>query len=161
MTAVVRRMLLHSRMYRLVTSYRYVAVDLPRTTASALGAALLGFAATHVYILVSEPVVPLYLVIYVWVLVAVCIAAGVALALAPGPIARVGRAVGAGTSVVFLVGYVTSRLTGLPALPGVRGWWDYAPGTLAALCAVAYLAISGAVLLGITVARPEEQHWHD
>lgn len=161
MTAVVRRMPLHSRMYRLLTSYRYVAVDLPRSTAAALAAALLGLAATHVYILGSEPVVPLYLVIYMWVLVVVCIGAGVVLAVAPGPMARVGRTVGAVASVVFLVGYVTSRLTGLPALPGVRGWWDYAPGTVAALCALACLALTAALLLGITVARPEEQHWHD
>lgn len=161
MTTVTQRAFRRSAAYRRLTAYRYVAVNLPRTTTAVLIAALLILAAAHGYMVRNEPRVPGYLVGYTILLVAACVATSAALAFGGETLARAARAVGAVLCLGFVVAYAVSRATGLPGLPQVRGWWDWAPGTVAGAGALLYLAVELAVLAGVAVARPEMQEWHD
>lgn len=161
MTTLTRRAIRNSAVYRKLTVYRYVAVDLPRTTTAVLIAALLTLAGAHVYMVRNEPQVPGYLLGYTVLLVVACVATSAALAFGSSALARAGRAVGAVLCLGFVVAYAVSRATGLPELPQVRGWWDWAPGTLAGAGALLYLAVELAVVAGVAVARPERQAWHD
>lgn len=161
MTTIARRAVRDSAVYRKLTVYRYVAVDLPRTTTAVLCVALLVLAGAHVYMARNEPWVPAYLVVYIVVLVAACLAAIAAMAFGGSALARAGRAVGAVLCAGFVVAYAVSRATGLPELPQVRGWWDWAPGSIAGASALLYLGVALAVAAGVAVARPEEQAWHD
>ena len=114
MTTVVRWMFRDSTLYRRLTVYRYVAVDLPRTTTAVLVAALLVLAGAHGYMLRSEPEVPAYLVGYGVVVVAGCAATIAALVFGGARAARTGRTVGAVLCAGFVVAYAVSRATGLP-----------------------------------------------
>jgi hypothetical protein len=138
---------------------RYAAVDLPRTTTAAGAALLLGLGGVHLYVLLREAGLPNYLRVGFGFLIACCV---VAAALVCGSrTARAGWALGGLVCLAFLVVYVVSRLAGLPGLPEVRGWWDSAPGSVAGVCALTFLAVITAIVLGITVAHPRAQHWHD
>ncbi|MDR7170240.1 hypothetical protein J2W56_003991 [Nocardia kruczakiae] len=138
---------------------RYAAVDLPRTTTAAGAALLLGLGGVHLYVLVREDALPTYLRVGFAILIAWC--AGAAALVCGARTARAGWALGGLASLTFLVVYVLSRLAGLPGLPEVRGWWDSAPGSVAGTCALGFLAVTAAIVLGVTVARPQRQHWHD
>ncbi|WP_147471669.1 oxidoreductase [Nocardia stercoris] len=136
-----------------------MAFDLPGVTTALGMASLLGAAAVHLYLLGTETGLPGYLTAYFVVLSAGWIFAAVMMAL--GRFADRGWLLAGLVSAVFLVGYVLSRLTGLPGLPAVKYRWDFTPGTVALLCAALFLAVWVSVLLGINVAHPRKRDWHD
>lgn len=140
----------------------YVAFNLPRAVTASGGALLLGVAATHVYLLASQPAVPVLFVVYAVGVAACCLLAAAAMWLSR--YLRVLRAAwmcGDGISILFIAVYLTSRLTPLSGLVGITGRWDIAPGTLAGACALGFLAVHLSVLLGINVAYPHHQQWSD
>lgn len=148
-----------TRMYRLVTVYRYVAFNLPKLTTAIGVGLLLGTAAVHIYLLGAVESLPAYLAGYFVVLALVCVlGAGMMLA---GRFARRGWLLGTVVSVVFLVAYIVTRFTGLPMAPEGNRWWDFPPGTVAIGCAVLFVAVHASVLLGINVAHPQKRVWHD
>jgi hypothetical protein len=49
----------------------------------------------------------------------------------------------------------------LPGLVALTGRWDVAPGSWAGACALGFIAVHMSVLLGINVAYPQRQNWHD
>jgi hypothetical protein len=152
----------HSRPYEWLRLKGYVAFNLPRTV-SMLGAALLtGIAAIHVYVLTSQPALPMYFVVYAATLGACCLLAAAFLWLGRNPLLpQLGWFFGDLVSVVFLGVYLASRAATLPGLAAVTGRWDFAPGTFAGAFALGFIAVHMSVLLGINVAYPQRQHWSD
>jgi hypothetical protein len=151
-----------SRLYELLRLKGYVAFNLPRTVTS-LGAALLtGIAAAHVYVVASQPALPVYFVAYVATLGACCLFTATLLWLGRNPVVpQLGWFLGDLVSVVFLALYVASRAVILPGLIAVTGRWDFAPGSLAGAFALGFIAVHISVLLGINVAYPQRQPWFD
>lgn len=135
----------------------YVAFDLPRTV-TAVGAPLLtGVAAVHVYLLATQPDVPMYFVGYVAVLAAGCLVAVAAMASGAGS----GWYLGSAVCLGFLGVYLVSRFAGPPGLVALTGRWDVAPGSLAMALAAGFLAVHTTVLSGVNAAFPHRQGWHD
>jgi hypothetical protein len=151
-----------SKLYELLRLRGYVAFNLPRTV-SVLGAALLiGIAAVHVYVLTSQPALPMYFFVYTAILGACCLLTAASLWLGRNPrVPQLAWFFGDLVSVVFVGLYVASRTTALPGLVSVTGRWDFAPGTLAGAFALGFVAIHMSVLLGINVAYPRRQPWFD
>lgn len=140
----------------------YVAFNIPRTV-TALGAALLiGIVAFHVYLLTTEPDLPMYFTVYFAVLTFGCVAAGGAIWFGRNPaVPQRGWYLGSAVCTVFLAIYLISRFAGLPGLVALTGRWDVAPGTFAMACAAGFLAVHTTVLSGINVAYPQRRDWHD
>lgn len=150
------------RLYRTLTLGGYVAFNLPRTVTAAGGALLAGVAATHAYVLVSEPGLSAYFVVYSVALIVGCLLAAGAMWLALNPqVPQLGWFLGDLVSVIFLGVYLASRTPSLPGLVAVTGRWDVAPGTLALACAGAFVGLHISVLLGINVAFGQHRDWHD
>ena len=151
-----------SRAYDWLRLSGYVAFNLPRTV-TMLGTALLtGIAAAHVYVLTSQPPLPVYFVVYAAILGACCLLAASFLWLGRNPrVPQLGWFFGDLVSVVFLGVYLASRVATLPGLVAVTGRWDFAPGTLAGAFALGFIAVHISVLLGINVAYPQRQRWSD
>ncbi|HZY75873.1 MAG TPA: hypothetical protein VFE40_06110 [Jatrophihabitantaceae bacterium] len=148
-------------MTALVSFYRHIAFDLPRTTTAAGIALLLGMAAIRLCLL-AEHDQPTYLAAYFTVLGACAMLA--ALGMLAGrwlAIVRAGWALGSVVALASLAMYLASRTIGLPQLPQLIGRWDYAPGTLGMVLSGAFLATHFAVLTGRTVSWPLHQEWHD
>lgn len=140
----------------------YVAFNLPRTVTALGGLLLLGIVVTHVYVLTRETGLPVYFIIYAAVLIAGCLLAAGAMWLAVNPVLpQLGWLLGDLLSVIFLGLYVASRTASLPGLVALTGRWDIAPGTWALACAAGFIAVHISVLLGINVAYPQRQNWHD
>lgn len=140
----------------------YVAFDLPRTVTGLAGSLLIGLVGVHVYLLATQPGLPLYFMIYAAVLIAGCLIAAAAMALALKPqVPQAGWYFGSFVSGVFLLIYLGSRFASLPGLVALTGRWDLAPGTLAAAFAAGFVAVHATVLSGINVAYPQRQNWHD
>jgi hypothetical protein len=151
-----------SQLYELLRLKGYVAFNLPRTV-SMLGAALLiGIAAVHVYLLTSQPALPMYFIVYTAIVEACCLLTAASLWLGRNPrVPQLGWFFGDLVSVVFLGLYLASRATTLPGLVAVTGRWDFAPGTFAGAFALGFIAVHMSVLLGINVAYPQRQPWFD
>ncbi|WP_424080377.1 oxidoreductase [Mycobacterium sp.] len=151
-----------TQLYELLRLKGYVAFNLPRTV-SMLGAALLiAIAAAHMYVLTSQPALPMYFFVYAAILVACCLLAAVSLWLGRNPrVPQLGWFFGDLVSVVFLGLYLFSRQATLPGLVAVTGRWDFAPGTFASAFALGFIAVHMSVLLGINVAYPQRQPWFD
>lgn len=151
-----------SQLYEWLRLKGYVAFNLPRLV-STLGATLLtGIAGIHVYVLISRPARPMYLVVYTASVVGCCLVTAMALWFARNP--RVPQAAwlfGDLVSVVLLGVYLASRAVALPGLVAITGRWDFAPGTLAGALALVFVTVHMSVLLGINVAYPQRQHWSD
>lgn len=130
---------------------------------TALGASLLmGLVAVHVYLLASEPALPLYFPVYCAVLIAGCVIAAGALVFGFKPlIPQGGWYFGSCVCLVFLGIYLVSRLIDIRGLEALTGRWDFAPGTLAMALAAGFIAVHTTVLSGINVAYPHRRHWHD
>ena len=109
MGAVIERWK-RSQLYEWLRLKGYVAFNLPRTV-SMLGAALLiGIAAAHVYVLTSQPALPMYFVVYAAILEACCLLAAASLWLGRNPrVPQLGWFFGDLVSVVFLGVYLASR----------------------------------------------------
>jgi hypothetical protein len=140
----------------------YVAFNLPRTITALGGFLLTGIAAAHVYVLTIETALPVYFLIYCALLISSCLLAAGAIWISINPrVPPLGWLVGSLVSVVFLGCYLASRVTSLQGLVVVTGRWDVAPGTFAAAFAASFIALYISVLLGINVAYPQQQNWHD
>ena len=161
MSAVIERWK-RSQLYEWLRLKGYVAFNLPRTV-TLLGAALLiGIAAVHVYVLTSQPALPMYFFVYTAILEACCLLTAASLWLGRNPrVPQLGWFFGDLVSVVFLGLYLASRATALPGLVAVTGRWDFAPGTFAGAFALGFIAVHMSVLLGINVAYPQRQPWFD
>jgi hypothetical protein len=161
MSAVIERFK-RSQLYELLRLKGYVAFNLPRTV-SLIGAGLLiGIAAAHLYVLTSQPALPIYFVIYVVILDACCLLTAASLWLGRNPrVPQLGWFFGDLISIVFLGLYLASRPAPLPGLIAITGRWDFAPGTLAGAFALGFIAVHISVLLGINVAYPQRQQWTD
>ncbi|OBI46102.1 oxidoreductase [Mycobacterium kyorinense] len=140
----------------------YVAFDLPRTVTALGGVLLLGIVAAHIYVLTRETSPPVYFVIYAAALIAGCLLAAGVMWLGLNPrLPQLGWLLGDLVSLVFLGLYLASRAASMPGLVAVTGRWDVAPGTWALACAGGFIAVHMTVLLGINVAYPQRQNWHD
>lgn len=146
----------------LLTLNGYVAFDVPRAVTGLGVSLLMGVVAVHVYLLATEPGLPVYFVIYAAVLIAACAGAAGAMVFAFKPLVpQRGWYFGSLVCSVFLVIYLVSRFVSLPGLVALTGRWDLAPGTMAMALAGGFLAVHTTVLSGINVAYPQRQNWHD
>jgi hypothetical protein len=159
MTAVLR----WTGLGKLVSCYRYIYFNGPRTTL-ALGMVLvLGVGAIHLYLLVTDQALargvasPAYLDVYFTLLFASALLA--ALSMATGR--RPGWALGSLASAATIMMYVVSRVWGLPDLPLLVRWWDYPLGTFVLALAAMFLGLHFSVMTGLNVAYPDRRDWHD
>lgn len=151
-----------SRLHEWLRLKGYVAFDLPRTVTALGGFLLMGIVATHVYVLTTEPALPVYFLAYCAVVFTGCLLAAGAMCLGSNPrVPQLGWFLGSLVSVIFVGWYVASRAVSLPGLVALTGRWDFAPGTFAAAFAAGFVAVHMSVLLGINVAYPRHQNWHD
>lgn len=151
-----------SRIYRMLRLGGYVAFNVPRAVTALGGVLLLGIVVAHLYVLTRETALPLYFVVYAVLLIAGCLLAAGAMWLAVNPLVpQLGWLLGDLVSVIFLGLYLASRPMSLPGLVALTGRWDVAPGSWAGACALGFIAVHMSVLLGINVAYPQRQNWHD
>jgi len=151
-----------SRLSRWLRLNGYVAFDLPRTVTALGGLLLVGIIVAHAYVLATQQALPLYFVLYCAVLITACMLAAGGMWLAVKPRApQLGWFAGDLVSVVVIVLYFASRAASLPGLIALTGRWDFAPATFALAFAGAFVAVHMSVLLGINVAYPQRQGWHD
>nr|WP_232070265.1 oxidoreductase [Mycobacterium noviomagense] len=151
-----------SKMYRMLRLGGYVAFNVPRTVTALGGGLLLGIVVAHLYVLARETALPVYFVVYATLLIAGCVLAAGTMWLAVNPrIPQLGWLLGDLVSVVFLGLYLGSRPVALPGLVALTGRWDVAPGSFAGAFALGFIAVHMSVLLGINVAYPQRQNWHD
>lgn len=140
----------------------WVAFNLPRAVTALGGSLLTGLVAVHVYVLATRPYLPGYFVAYVLALAVACLVAASAMLIGIKPsVPQAGWHLGSLVCSVFLVVYLVTRWAGPPALGAVTARWDFAPGTLAMVCAAAFIAVHTTVLSGINVAYPQRQQWYD
>ncbi|MDG3010869.1 oxidoreductase [Rhodococcus sp. D2-41] len=151
-----------TRLYRMLTAYRYLAFNLPRAVTGSGMVLLLGVAAPQIYAVTEGRSLPAYLVAYLCLLVVGLLLAACSL-LTGGSADDQPRGWWAGSAmcVIFFGVYLGSRGAGLPGMPELKGWWDYAPGTFAGAFALAYLGLHGSIILGINVAHPQRRCWHE
>lgn len=151
-----------SRVYRMLRLGGYVAFDLPRTATALGGLLLAGIVGTHLYVLTRETALPAYFVVYAVVLMVGCLLAAATMWLGVNPrVPQLGWLLGDLVSVIFIGLYLASRPVSLPGLVALTGRWDVAAGNLAASFAMGFVAVHLSVLLGINVAYPQRQNWHD
>lgn len=140
----------------------YVAFNVPRAVTALGGVLLLGIVVTHLYVLDRATGLPVYFLVYAVALMAGCVLAAAAMWLAVNPrVPQLGWLLGDAVSVVFLGLYLLGRAVSLPGLVALTGRWDVAPASFAAAFALGFLAVHMSVLLGINVAYPQRQNWHD
>jgi hypothetical protein len=151
-----------SRLFRVLSLGGYVAFDLPRVV-TGLGACLLiGIAATHAYVWISQDTLPRYFQVYAAVVIALCLVFAGSMGFGRNPhVAQAGWFFGSLLAVAILAVDVGTRVVSLPGLVAVTGRWDFAPATFALAFAGAFIGLHGSVLLGINVAYPRRQHWED
>jgi hypothetical protein len=151
-----------SRLFRVLSLGGYVAFDLPRVVTGLGAVLLLSIAAAHVYILISQPELPAYFVVYAIVVIAGCLAVAGSIGFGRNPaVAQAGWFFGDLLAVLFLGVAVGTRIVSLPGLAALTGRWDFVPVTFALAFAAAFLAVHGSVLAGINVAYPQRQQWND
>jgi hypothetical protein len=151
-----------SRIYRMLRLGGYVAFNVPRAVTALGGLLLLGIVVAHLYVLTRETGLPLYFVVYAVLLIAGCLLAAGVMWLAVNPrLPQLGWLMGDLVSVIFLGLYLASRPMSVPGLVALTGRWDVAPGSWAGAFALGFLAVHMSVLLGINVAYPQRQNWHD
>ncbi len=140
----------------------YVAFNLPRTV-TLIGTALLGgLIATHAYVVLASPAVPVWFAVYTAAVTVGCLLAAAIMWLDLGSrVPQLGWLLGSLVCLAFLAAYLASRIISLSGLIAVTGRWDFAPGTIALACAGAFVAVHISVLLGINVAFGQRRDWHD
>lgn len=72
-----------------------------------------------------------------------------------------GWTLGALISGLSLLGYLVSRLFGLPGFAEAAGEWDEPLGTLAMILEGLFLAGWISIITGLAVAAPDKRDWHD
>lgn len=150
----------------LVSFYRYIQLNLPRSTTAGGVVMLWGIAAIHVYWLVrsgdSTWPVPSYLRVYFALEAACSLIAGFALPAGRiRAVTRIGWGLGSLAGGAAMAMYLVSRTAGLPGLPLAVGRWDYPLGTFTIALAGVYLITHVAVLTGLAIAVPDRRSWHD
>jgi len=139
-----------------------IAFNLPRTVTTAAGAALLGLAATHVYVLATAAGTPGYFTVYCIAVITGCLtAAAVSWIDVDDVVPALGWLAGSVICTVVAIGYLVTRLVSLPGLPALTGRWDLAPGSLALACAGGFLVLQLSVLSGVNVAFGQRRAWTD
>lgn len=139
-----------------------IAFNLPRFVTLAADLALLGVAATHGYVLATVPGPPGYFAVYCVAVIIGCLAAAAIIWIDVDEVVpALGWLAGGVLCIVFVIGYLISRLVSLPGLPTLTGRWDLAPGSLALACAGAFLAVYLTVLTGLNVAFGQRRDWSD
>lgn len=138
----------------------WFAFDLPRTT-TGIGVALLaGQVAVHLWLLFGDIAWPVWLTCYYGVLIIGWAAAAVPMVFGSRvATAQAGWFLGDLVSIVFLVIYVVSRITGLPGAPYLKGWWDFPAGTFGMVFALGFIGLHLSILFGVMVARPQRRNW--
>lgn len=151
-----------TRLGRLLTAYKWVALNLPRTT-TALGLVLLfGVAAPHAYWLIGGFPNPAYLRAYLALIVAASVFAGGLMLVGPRRrLTRAGWALGSVTALASIAMYLYAHGKGLPGVPRIVGAWDYPLGNFTMVMAAAFVALHATVLVGISVAYPDRRDWYD
>ncbi|ORB76340.1 oxidoreductase [Mycobacterium scrofulaceum] len=146
----------------LLTLNGWVAFNVPRAVTAVGISLLMGLVAVHVYVVLTEPDPPLYLIVYTAVLAIACMIAVGAMVFAPNPaVPQSGWYCGSLVCLAFLGVYLVTRWVSLPGLEALTGRWDFAPGTLAMAFAAAFPAVHTTVLSGINVAYPQRRQWPD
>lgn len=136
-----------------------VAFDLPRTVTASGIALLLGIVAVLIGTIVTTSERPGLLVVYV-ITLTVVLAASAAAMLLPAR-STGGWLLGSAGAAFFVVTYAGSRFVAPAGAPQAQAGWDYAPGTAALGFGLLFLALHASVLLGVNVAHPRSQGWHD
>jgi hypothetical protein len=146
----------------MLTLNGYVAFNLPRFVTALGGVLLSALVAVHVYVLATATELPAYFVLYCAAMIAGCVLTVVAIgsAFRPG-LPRHGWQLGTLVCVIYVGLYLATRAVSLPAVAGLTGRWDLAPGSLALVCAIGFIGLHMSVLLGVNVAYPQRRHWHD
>lgn len=72
-----------------------------------------------------------------------------------------GWTLGAVISGLSALGYVASRLFGLPGFAEAAGEWDDPVGSLAMILEGLFLAGWSSVVTGLAIAAPDKRDWHD
>ncbi|SOX52671.1 oxidoreductase [Mycobacterium ahvazicum] len=139
----------------------YVAFDLPRTVTGVGALLLLGNAASHLYVLTSQPALPWYFVVYATSVIAGCALSAGTICLGRSSVIESGWLLGSLLSLAVVGADIGTRMASLAAMTSVTGRWDFAPATFALAFAGAFLALRATVLLRINVAYPQRQHWAD
>lgn len=146
---------------KLISFYRYIAFAGPRTTTGLGLLLILGLAAIHLYLLVTDQALarrvdaPAYLVVYYALLLG-----AVALAvLGMLTVHKLGWALASLVSAAALLMYIASRMWGLPDLSGLVGSWDYPLGTFLMALAASFLTLHFLVITRMCVAYPEQRKW--
>lgn len=150
----------HSTVGRYLSVYRYVEINLPKTTTAVADTLLLGNAAVHLYLVITAAF-PTYVAACLLLLVLGFLTAVVLTVVPDRRPARCGWLLGAATSVLAGGGYLLSRFVALPGMPYTPSWWDFPPGSLVAGCAALYLVLYASVLLGMNTAFPDTARWRD
>ena len=142
---------------KLVSFYSYVYFDLPQLTRlSGVGLVLL-VGAIHAYELPHHFVLAPYIGVSFALLVAGALLS--AYGIVRG--ARWGWWLGSLISAIALVGYLASRLSGLPGFAQAMGEWDTPLGSVAAIVESLYLGLHFSILTGMNVAAPDKRNWYD
>ena len=143
---------------KLVSFYRYIYINQPELTRLAGIGLILAVGVVHLVEIPTHYGISPYL----GVLVAVNFALALVAAFGIGRGAKGwGWSLGALISCTALLGYVVSRLLGLPAAPELAGEWTSALGSLAMIFEGMFLAGWFSVLTGLAVAAPEKRDWYD
>ena len=147
-----------SAVRKLVAFYRYIYLNQPRLTRLAGVVLILALGAVH---LVEAPD-HFEVAAYLGTLFVANFAA--ALVSAVGILRGAkswGWTLGAMISGLTLVGYLASRLFGLPGFAEAARGWDEPLGTLAMILEGLFLAGWFSVITGLAVAAPDKRNWHD
>jgi hypothetical protein len=146
----------------MLTLNGYVAFNLPRLVTALGSVLLLVLIGVHVYVVMTTTAPPPYFVLYAAALITGCVLTIVAIASAFRPaLPRHGWQLGSLICASYAGLYLATRALSLPALAGLTGRWDFAPGSLALATAVGFIGLHMSVLLGINVAYPQRRDWRD
>jgi pheromone shutdown protein TraB len=143
---------------KLISFYRYIYINQPRLTRLFGTAIILAVGAVHVVEIPSHYEISPYL--------GVLFAANCALTLVAAYGIQQGAkgwgwTLGALISFLSLLGYLVSRLFGLPAAPELAGEWTSALGSVSMIFEAMFIAGWFSVLTGLAVASPDKHDWYD
>jgi hypothetical protein len=143
---------------KLVSFYRYIYINQPELTRLAGIGLILAVGVVHLVEIPTHYGISPYLGVLFAVNFALTLVA--AFGIGRGAMGW-GWSLGALISSSALLGYLVSRLFGLPAAPELAGEWTSALGSLAMIFEGMFLAGWFSVLTGLAVAAPEKRDWYD
>ncbi|MBA8824941.1 hypothetical protein FHX42_002288 [Saccharopolyspora lacisalsi] len=146
---------------KLLSFYRYFAINAPRVTTASGIVLLAGVAAIRLHRLVDGVGRPAYLDAYFVLVVLGALAASAGMVAVRAPVlVRVGWGLGSLVSAASLGMYVAGRTAGLPGVPQLVGRWNEPVGTAGMVFAVLFLVLHFSVLTGMNIAVPQRRRWH-